>query len=82
MPDPHHLVIGRDRPGAPIDIGVSFDYKDFQTITTEEVRGGSTGGSIADHGDVINGHAASPVTQTLFCSVHYGSVAITTVSIS
>lgn len=54
LPDPHHLLVGGDGPGAEIDIGVALDHHDVQAHLAQQIRRSGTYRSVPDDRDVIS----------------------------
>ena len=53
LPDPHHLLVGRDRPCAAVDVGIAFDDNHFQAQLAQKIGRCGAGGPVADDRDVI-----------------------------
>ena len=53
LPHPHDFLVGGDRPRTSVHIRITLDYKYFQAELAQQVRGGSAGRPVADHGHVI-----------------------------
>ena len=53
LPDPQHLLVGGDRAGAEVDVGIALDHGHIEAPPAQQVRRGGAHRAISDDGDVI-----------------------------